>query len=205
MLILAIDIETTGLDPETHQILEFGAVLEDTNNLLSYQKIPKINLIIERSELSGSVFALDMNKRIIEILKNYSVLEWQSQERVKMQSEFNIIKEHELVGVFDIWMHESIESTQAWKKKHEYRLNVAGKNYTSFDNKFLQKLHDWKGTSRSFNRRIIDPSVLYVDWINDKELPSLDECLKRADIKKSVSHKAVEDAWDVIQVLRKKY
>lgn len=56
-----------------------------------------------------------------------------------------------------------------------------------------------------YRHRIIDPSILYVDWSKDESLPSLDECLKRAGIEKSVTHTAVEDAWDVIQVLRKKY
>ena len=34
MRYISIDLETTGLDSENNQIIEFGAVLEDTNNIL---------------------------------------------------------------------------------------------------------------------------------------------------------------------------
>jgi hypothetical protein len=39
---------------------------------------------------------------------------------------------------------------------------------------------------------------------NDDTLPSLDVCKKRANIDGNVSHNALLDAWDVIQVLRNK-
>ena len=56
-----------------------------------------------------------------------------------------------------------------------------------------------------FRNRIIDPAVLYVDWKNDTALPGLEECKKRAGIPGSVSHNALEDAWDTLQVIRAKY
>lgn len=33
MKYVSIDIETTGLNPEVHQVIELAAVLEDTENL----------------------------------------------------------------------------------------------------------------------------------------------------------------------------
>jgi hypothetical protein len=44
-----------------------------------------------------------------------------------------------------------------------------------------------------------------VDWVNDTSLPNLDTCKFRADIQGVVTHNALEDAWDVIEVLRKFY
>ena len=83
-------------------------------------------------------------------------------------------------------------------------LNVAGKNFGTFDKLFLEKLPWWKKLIQP-RQRMIDPAVLCCDWNNDESLPSLNECKKRLDVKGLVTHNALEDAWDVIQVLRKFY
>jgi hypothetical protein len=44
-----------------------------------------------------------------------------------------------------------------------------------------------------------------VDWKNDKSLPNLTTCKERAGVSGIVTHNALEDAWDVIEVLRKFY
>ena len=46
---------------------------------------------------------------------------------------------------------------------------------------------------------------MYINFKNDTELPSLDECMKRAEIESDVTHVAIQDAWHVVKVLRKKY
>jgi hypothetical protein len=46
---------------------------------------------------------------------------------------------------------------------------------------------------------------LYVDWKTDSDVPNLLKCKERAGINGTVTHNALEDAWDVIEVLRKKY
>jgi hypothetical protein len=40
---------------------------------------------------------------------------------------------------------------------------------------------------------------------NDDVVPSLDSCKKRASIEGEVTHNALEDAWDVVKLLRTKY
>ena len=202
MLLISIDTETTGLDSEKCQILEFGAILEDTNNQLTFDEIPKFNCIIERKEIVGEVFAIDMNKDIINILKQYSCLKGEEKEAFKKLH--NILQEHQLVSSFDKWIKTEIEKINPNLDNSKLTINVAGKNFSSFDEKFLNKLPGWNRDIR-IRHRVIDPSVLYVDWSKDECLPSLDECLKRAGIRKTVNHRAVEDAFDVIQVLRNKY
>jgi hypothetical protein len=83
-------------------------------------------------------------------------------------------------------------------------ITVAGKNFGTFDKLFLEKLPRWKQLIRT-RSRLIDPSVLFVDWKNDNDLPSLNTCKERAGVSGAVSHNALEDAWDVIQVMRKFY
>ena len=43
------------------------------------------------------------------------------------------------------------------------------------------------------------------DWNEDESLPSLIKCKERANIEGIVTHNALEDAWDVIELLRKHY
>ena len=83
-------------------------------------------------------------------------------------------------------------------------INVAGKNFASFDKIFLERLPRWKQVVR-IRQRIIDPSVMFTNWNDDNSLPSLFECKKRAKIDGIVTHDALEDAWDVIQLLRTQY
>jgi hypothetical protein len=83
-------------------------------------------------------------------------------------------------------------------------ITCAGKNFGTFDKLFLEKLPRWKQVFR-IRQRILDPSVLFVDWKNDESLPGLSDCKKRAGLSEVVTHNALEDAWDVIELFRKKY
>ena len=74
----------------------------------------------------------------------------------------------------------------------------------TFDKLFLERLPRWKQLIK-IRQRIIDPSVLYVNWESDSSLPSMSECKVRAGLPGMVTHNAVEDAWDVIELLRNTY
>ena len=47
----SIDIETTGLDPERHEILSIGIIIEDTEKKLPYNEVPKLHLAIDHKEI----------------------------------------------------------------------------------------------------------------------------------------------------------
>ena len=49
---------------------------------------------------------------------------------------------------------------------------------------------------------MIDPAILCMDWTTDAGLPNLAECMKRAGIEGVVTHDALQDAIDVVRVLR---
>lgn len=77
------------------------------------------------------------------------------------------------------------------------RLTVAGKNVAGFDLPFLRN-----GGLLQFDRflhRVIDPGSVFVDW-SKKCLPSLGDLTGR-----KVAHTALEDARDVIRILRRQY
>ena len=228
MKYVSIDIETTGLNPKEDQILEFGAIIEDTNKQLSFLDIPKFRAIFLYERLSGSPFALYMNKNIVKEITNtkkpYSkYYENTSQTHccIGKKGLYTDEKGHLLNlnpgSVFckhfyeflKKWYYSEEEIAYLEKNKKEctdmlqFEINVAGKNFLSFDKLFLDTLK--LEPEITFFRRVLDPSHFYVDIKTDEELPSLSLCKKRAGLDPGISHTAIDDAWDVIELLRKKY
>jgi oligoribonuclease (3'-5' exoribonuclease) len=67
MKYVSIDLETTGLETENHQVLSIGAVIEDTlNPHVKVEDLPTFHGVIVHNELTGSPFALNMNRDLIE-------------------------------------------------------------------------------------------------------------------------------------------
>ena len=67
MKYVSIDLETTGLNPETCQIIEFGAVIDDTANPKPLNELPTFHLYIDHMEhntIRGEPFALSMHSEI---------------------------------------------------------------------------------------------------------------------------------------------
>lgn len=181
MKIVSIDIESTGLNPETCQILSIGAVIEDTKRLTPMSILPKYYKRVTHDHYQGEIYALSLNKDLFtEILNNTDNLN---------------IHVTNLVEDFKNWLYQYFSS--------EEKINVIGKNFSGFDKQFLNKLDGFSDIKLS--HKVLDPAPFYVDWRKDKDLPSLDECLKRAGINKTVSHNALEDAMDVIKVMRPIY
>lgn len=224
MRYISIDIETTGLDPESNQILSIGAVIEDTLNQLPFKDLPKFHGVIKRENVSGSLFALNMNRDLIETIVQYSTAQDQDEKNdIVHMTGMQFYHEDEVVealyqfcyrnGLVDLdpnWLTRQVKVigdiaypilTSNMNKTY---LNCAGKNFAGFDKKFLEKLPRWKQVF-SIRSRVLDPGILFVDWINDESVPSLDECKKRAGIDGVVTHNAVEDAMDVVMLLRKFY
>ena len=208
MIFCSIDIETSGLDRENDQILEVGAIIEDTNKQLDFDQIPKFKAIIKHDRISGSIYALNLNSRIIEILANIPNFkqgdnpdEW-GVEKTQYIREHNIIKPEDLgLGLFTFLTSNGIEETL----HGDVKIIVAGKNFDNFDKPYLLRTPKFTDYIKMGYHTAIDPANLYVDFETDTRLPSLDECLERAGITDEVTHNALLDAWDVVRVMRKKY
>lgn len=228
MKYVSIDIETTGLDPKQDQILEFGAIVEDTNEQLPFESIPKFRAIFLYERLSGSPFALYMNKEIIKEIADAKkpYLEYYEStnqtdccigKKGLYTSEEGYLQNRNPGSEFSGHFHEFLKKQYYSKGKLAYleknkkegtdmlrfEINVAGKNFSAFDKLFLNEL----GVSSivTFNRRVLDPSIFYVNVETDGGLPNLGLCKKRAGLGHGVSHTAIDDAWDVILLLRNKY
>jgi hypothetical protein len=227
MKYISIDIETTGLDPLNCQILSIGAVIEDTNKMLPIDELPSFHGVILRENIIGSVFAINLNKDLIEAIYNYSEaktqelkIECETSYGCKFYSENEIVEKlfqfcfrngidpdykkpdspigNRVVSIDGI-IYPAITSTLP-----KTYLTCAGKNFAGFDKKFLELLPRWKQIF-SIRSRVLDPAILFVDWQNDEHVPNLYECKQRAGIEGIVTHNAVEDAMDVVKLLRTQY
>lgn len=187
-MIVSIDIETTGLDPSYCQILEFGAVIDDLQNPKPIDDLPKFHCYVDHAVMTGEPYALAMNAKIIERI-------------AKKTTPYTYLKPADIHPQFHAFLVKyGCQSGTRWSIK----VNVAGKNFAAFDKRFIEKI--WPSNPAvAFNHRILDPAMLYFDPSKDEAPPSLSVCLERAGINKTVSHTAVEDALDVLVLIRKHY
>ena len=222
MIYVSIDIETSGLEPLNNSVLSFGAIIEDTTNKLPYEKLPKFNAIVLQNQITGSPRAISMNKEIISLIGEYKEGNEEDRTNLEHHSDYVFLQENELAQKFyDFLFLNGIYPNSSFLNNHvrnvngtmipafnnhtpSLTINVAGKNFGTFDKLFLEELPWWKKLIK-IRQRIIDPSVLYCKWDEDNAIPSLKKCKERAGIDGEVAHTALEDAWDVVQMLRKFY
>ena len=214
MKYVSIDIETSGLDPEKNCILSIGAIIEDTENKLSFEDCPKFNAVILQREIVGSPRAITMNKDLIAMIGEY--LEGTDETRVTMDknTDYQFLEKEDVVKKFYefLWVNgynndfpnQLLVTSRIDSNTKPITLNVAGKNFGTFDKLFLQQLPWWQKLIK-VRQRVLDPAILMMDWKNDTSLPNLTTCKERAGVSGIVTHNALEDAWDVIEVLRKFY
>lgn len=221
----SIDIETTGVDNENSQTLSIGIVLEDSNNILPVEELPKLEIAVIRERLAGEIFAFNMNRDLISDILSYKLARTDDERRdiIEATGREYLPEEEVVERIFHFMFDHGVldggaEFTADKKVKvvngrvypmltsnmKPYYFNAAGKNFATFDQKFLERLPRWKQVFK-IRSRVLDPGILFVDWKNDESIPSLQTCKERAGITGIVTHNAVEDAIDVVLCLRKQY
>ncbi len=121
---ISIDIETTGLNPDTCQILEIGAVFEDWKTPVN--ELKTFNYYVFNTPVVGEHFALSMphNVRIMRYIATH-------------KAGVHILKEGEVVHELAEWLI-SIKFPVRGES-----FTPAGKNFGSFDLQFLKRLPGW--------------------------------------------------------------
>ena len=191
----SIDIESTGLDIRKSNIIEIGIVLDDLNNRKPLKELPTYHAYISRSRYDGEAFALSMHPKIfrrIGLFQKYG----KNHEEI---SSYHFVSPSKLaVSIKNFLINNGYET-----KRDKVTLNVAGKNFNDCDKQIL--LSDIPDLSKHliFRSRCLDPSILFYDE-SDEILPSLSECLSRAGLDSRVAHTALEDAYQVVELLRYK-
>jgi len=186
---VSIDLETTGTKPGRHQIIEFGAVIENTNKNTLLEDLPRFKRIVKHPEYTGQAFAFNLNARIFE-------------ELVHPTGAAPVCQPEELAEEFKTFL---VNNGFSLEEKGYVRLVAAGKNFANFDLQFLNLLPNWRDHIRISNM-ILDPAMYYINFATDNILPSLEECKKRAGLEDTtVTHDALNDAMDVVRLLRRQY
>lgn len=155
--------------------------MDDLSKDWDIEDMPKLKFFIDPGRIYGEPYALSLNKEIIDKIQDPNF-----KDRIKL-------------SMFPRLFKDWLISIGLFKEK----VTLAGKNIQAFDLKFLERIEGWN--SSLFHRRVLDPAALWMEPQVDKELPNLDTCLKRAGYEKSVTHDALDDAIDVVRVVRAWY
>ena len=195
--IVSIDIESSGLNPEKCQILEFAAVIDQCpSEDVEIEDLPFFHTYLWNDELYFESSALEMHQNLLQRILYIKSRGKLSDCNFSYNKESdNLITPNKLSSYFSLWLSgHGLESDKYF--------HISGKNFSGFDRLFLRKLPGFLGTPINLGYRFIDPALLYFDPENDSRIPSLQTCLERAGYSKKVNHAALEDARDVLRVLR---
>ena len=179
MKVFSIDIETTGLEPTKHGIIEFAAVWGDIFN--SSFPVKVFHSYLNSEDYRWTNYCLRLHK------------DWIFNRPTDVPTR----SMPDLITDFCRWCRTEcdVEIGQS--------INVIGKNFSTFDLPFLMA-NNWSPTI--FKRRVIDIGPLYLAK-GDKNVPDLQQCKKFAMIEgcpwignEVVMHNAVDDAMDVMRL-----
>lgn len=214
---ISLDIETTGLDPHQHNILEFGAVLDDLSVQAPLDELPRFHAyVLPPSDVgyTGDPYALQMNAGILRVIANRGRPVYHPADATPQDALF--LHPGELADHFADWCRAQGLSKEKPPTKpgfyaapapsrKDIRFVPAGKNVAGFDLPFLRAcIPGW--SDFRISHRALDPGMLYFDPRRDTVPPDLAGCLKRAGKgHMHVDHTAVGDSMLVIEVLRAKY
>lgn len=186
MIVVATDIETSGLSPTLHRILSIGMVAWDTKQPFHACNLISQELLIKQPLICGDPFALHMNRDLIaRLAKGEAGID---------PSDIH----HEIATFLDSVCYPS-------------EAVLAGKNFDAFDRRFLEKHVCFEDLP--VQRRVLDVGSMYI-LPSDSGVPSLGtiiseriypDFLDQAGLlhlrSPEVLHNAVEDAMMVLAAL----
>lgn len=172
MTIIHVDLETTGLDPRTHQIVEIGAIIDDT----SYIHKPINELKTYHGYVKQNPLWIDPYCLAAQMAR---------QAKVDAQG---------------LGIASAIDHFARWISDNTYlgdKLVLCGKNVMGFDFQFLRAA-GFVCALEKYNRRVghraWDIGNLFARP-DDDVIPDLRECCERAGLSDTtVKHEALADA-----------
>jgi len=194
---VCIDVETTGIDESYCQVIEFGAVIEDW--VTPIEKLKSFRCYVYHDQIVGEPYALAMNATILKKLAKVQ----RAFEDVLPGDAPKVIGDDLELYVRPRWL---VVEFKRWLKMYgidvKQPILAAGKNFAGFDKPFLKRVENF---DLKFFHRAIDPGMSYWNPDIDKVPPSTEECKKRAGIDGEVKHTTVEDAIEVIKLIRARH
>lgn len=206
MKYLSLDIETGGLNRKM-PILQIAVVVDDLHSRTPtpIDQLPRFCAFVKHDNPTFEPYALNLHMKT-GLLQRYLA------DQTKVDFGSTMKKLVEFLRVY-------------YPLQGKEKYNAAGKNLAGFDLPFIREArHDagpfqnsniWTTADGVYvnhvvgdfldkiNHRIIDPAVFYTDFLSDKGAVSLDDCKDRAGITTGpVTHDALDDALDVVRVIR---
>lgn len=180
MKYFSLDIETSSLTPHPANILSLALVFEDTENPLPLEQLPRLHVLLTNPVKDADNYAVALNRDLF--------LARDAVSKGKPAPE----------GMITAWNTNCSELKDFITQHHPSgRAVVAGKNVAGFDLKFLPE-----HVANLFAHRVLDPGSMYT-LPTDKRPPDTAECCRRAGIDDTVTHNALDDALQVIALIRK--
>lgn len=194
MKYVSIDTETTGFNPQWSQLIEFGAVIDDLDNIKPLDDLPKFHAYIlpprdEYANLIGRSYQVTYTGEPEALVMNVEILRVIADRKNNKDDRF--LHEDELAEAFQKFLKKNGLTDKVY---------VAGKNFANFDQQFLLPLPGWEEIR--FHHRMLDPAMLFMRK-GDQEIPNMSLCLERAGLTRDVRHRAVEDATQIVRLVRK--
>lgn len=197
MLVMCIDLETTGLDPKVHSVTEFAAVYGDIDD--PKHPVELFYRWINPDGYTWSQYCLNLHyKWIGRVNERITAKQWSEQlQEPRLCESFGQMTSH-----FVAWC-ESIGVKRNANGKMP-SVTAGGKNFGSFDKRFLEESRVFP---MIFKHRVADPTLKYRHPLVDKVLPDLTLCKERAialgctNLVPGVAHNALDDAMDVFKLL----
>lgn len=205
MRYVSLDLETTGIDWEQHQVIEIGAVVDDTSWDRPLDDLPVYHAYVYHRTLRGTPFALNMNQRILDVFIEYENALQGKENSFELPPGSKMLTKESVAQSFQSWLFREYVEASARKDSMEGALRVvfAGKNFATFDLRFLEKLPRWEKCVNPA-RRVLDVGSMYFE-AEDKEVPNIKTCIERAYLQGMFrEHFAVDDALSVVELVRRR-
>lgn len=172
---VSIDIETTGLNPDTDQILEVAAVIDDRSRRV--KDCPTFQAVIRHDRLSGDPRALEMNADLISAIAGGIGM-----HKLDLGPELRFFLEDYSDGE---------------------KYTAMGKNFGSFDWQFLKRMDRFPVDM--FSHRFLEVGSLYAQSSGIQSLTDLSESIAEEFEIEGEAHQAEYDAKVTLALARLKW
>lgn len=193
MKVVSIDLETAGLDPDKHSILEIAAVSFDTLDKEDYRCFRAL-VIPDNKKLQ---FTTDPYCAVLHARLWKDFLTFQSKKCEPQMISYNNntsqmgeVYQRDLGSRLASWLHH--DCGYAFEENQSIKITAAGKNFGSFDMRFLRRLPSF-APCVDIRHRILDVASHFLQH-HDQQLPDTNLCCERAGIHKQTDHSALADA-----------
>jgi hypothetical protein len=190
MNLVYLDIETTGLDTNAHQIVEIGAIAD--GGLLwdkPIDQLPQFQCFVRHAMYHVDPYCIPAMAQRADALKTKGLPVMEALESLI------------------VWMQKAFWDSRDLAKGDQ-TVVLCGKNVGSFDYQFFKPLGigcKMREYGLKLSHRFFDVGSMMVNIVDIKsgvDMPQLSECLGRLGLPNHVPHTALEDALLVAKCVR---